>query len=84
MTRLKITSTRMVDCGEQEPITEESTGIQGQKFNIGDIVTIRKESEPARIIKPIFEDGIWWYEVEAVYLNAVFHRHVKQVDLHLA
>lgn len=55
-----------------------------QKFKVGDIVKIRKETEPARIIKPIFEDGMWWYEVEAVYLNNVFHRCVKQVDLHLA
>lgn len=55
-----------------------------QKFKVGDIVKIRKEAELARVIKPIFEDGMWWYEVEAVYLNNVFHRHVKQVDLHLA
>lgn len=56
-----------------------------QKFKSGDVVKIRNEQTPARVVMPIKdEDGTWWYEVEAVGLANVPTREVKQADLRLA
>jgi len=56
-----------------------------QKFKKGDVVKIRNEQTPARVVMPIKDDdGGWWYEVEAVGLANVPTREVKQADLKLA
>jgi len=52
------------------------------KFNVGDIVTIRNDKELGRIKRsPVYDDGTWWYEVEAVNLQNVPTREVKEEDL---
>lgn len=53
-----------------------------QKFGVGDLVRIRNEETMAKVVMPIQdEDGSWWYEVEAVGLDNVPTREVKQGDL---
>lgn len=56
------------------------------KFGFGDIVKIRNEETLAKVIIPIDDDESdeWWYEVEAVGLDNVPHREVKESDLALA
>lgn len=52
------------------------------EFGVGDIVRIRDEETLAKVVMPIQdEDGSWWYEVEAVGLDNVPHREVKESDL---
>ena len=54
------------------------------EFGFGDIVRIREEETLARVVMPIEdEDGKWWYEVEAIGLDNVSHREVKEEDLTL-
>jgi hypothetical protein len=54
------------------------------KFGVGDIVRIRNEETLAKIVMPIEdEDGTFWYEVEAVGLDNVPTREVKESDLAL-
>lgn len=56
-----------------------------QKFGTGDVVKIRNEETLAKVVMPIQdEDGSWWYEVEAVGLDGVPTREVKQSDLRMA
>ena len=56
-----------------------------QKFGVGDIVKIRDEETLGKVVMPIKdEDGSWWYEVEAVGLENVPTREVRQSDLKLA
>ena len=52
------------------------------KFKKGDLVTIRDEHEVARIMFPIDDNGVQWYEVEAVNLVGVPRREVRETDLH--
>ena len=53
-----------------------------QKFRVGDLVKIRNEETMAKVVTPFRdEDGSWWYEVEAVGLDNVPTREVKQGDL---
>ena len=52
------------------------------RFKAGDIVTIRDEDVLARVVVPIWDEG-WWYEVEAVELENLSHREVKEDDLRL-
>ena len=52
------------------------------KFKKGDLVTIRDEHEVARIMFPIDDNGVQWYEVEAVTLVGVPRREVRETDLH--
>lgn len=56
-----------------------------QKFGVGDVVRIRNEKTLAKVVMPMQdEDGSWWYEVEAVGLDNVPTREVKQSDLRMA
>lgn len=53
-----------------------------RKFRVGDLVKIRNEETMAKVVTPIQDDdGSWWYEVEAVGLDNVPTREVKQGDL---
>jgi len=55
------------------------------KFKIGDIVKIRQEKVPGRIIASMRNrDGSWRYEVKAIGLRCVPTREVKESDLSLA
>ena len=56
------------------------------RFNEGDVVTVRKESEPARIVSVVFDDeaDIYWYEIKAINLEGVPNREVKEADLRMA
>lgn len=54
------------------------------EFGFGDIVRIRNEETLAKVVLPIQdEDGSWWYEVEAIGLDNVPTREVKEKDLTL-
>ena len=56
--------------------------MMAQKFGIGDVVKIRDEETLAKVVMPVQdEDGSWWYEVEAIGLENVPTREVKQDDL---
>lgn len=58
-------------------------GLPDRKFEVGDLVTIRDEKILARITTPIWDEE-WWYEVEAVELDGVWPREVKECDLRAA
>ena len=65
------------------PIYKSIKG-SSNSFGVGDIVRIRKEEALAKVVMPIQdEDGSWWYEVEAVGLDNVPTREVKEKDLTL-
>ena len=59
--------------------------MMAQKFGTGDVVKIRNEETLAKVVMPVQdEDGSWWYEVEAIGLENVPTREVKQDDLRMA
>lgn len=54
------------------------------KYGVGDIVRIRDEETLGKVVMTIKDDdGTWWYEVEAVGLENVPTREVKESDLTL-
>ena len=56
-------------------------------YRLNDVVTVREEHEPARVVNVYPFDKntcCQWYEIEAVNLQNVPNREVKETDLHMA
>ena len=54
------------------------------RFNKDDIVMIRNEGEPAKVVNIISDDDDYYYEVEAINLINAPHREIKECDLRTA
>lgn len=56
---------------------------ENQKFGIGDIAKIKKEDVRVKVVGCCLDDGVWWYEVDAIDFDAPFTREVKQESLEM-